>query len=270
MARVVIPASASISETDNVLVRIGREGFVREIPVSSLMGLVSTDVLNDAYVPKTGTDAQGNRVITGIGRAVVSGSAGPKTDPVRVLVDDLWMAQPSFPVQSGPTKPFKYLSNQGFRVSDGWVDTSSLVAEAVTDQFEGTNLAGETISGTSNATLVDVTYTPASSGQLLLIAGAQVTLSWSVSSFAARSAYWSLITGTSTQRWENRAIGFESAVPNTPSTGNWVVQSSVHRSIVIPVTAGASTRYRLQARLSATGPLAGFTQNTLYGILLKR
>lgn len=270
MARVVIPTAGAISDTDNVLVRIGREGFVREISVSALMGLVSTDVLNDSYVPKIGTDAQGNRVITGIGRAVVGGAAGPKTDPVRILVDDLWMAQPSFPVQSGPTKPFKYLSNQGFRVADGWVDTDSLIANAVTHRFEASTLSGVSVAGTGNETLVDITYTPSHSGELLLLAGAQVTLSWIAKPYPeATTAFWRLVTGTSTERWENRALSYQTPVLSV--VGTWSIVASTYRAFVLSVTAGVSTRYRLQGRLDVSGrATAAFAQNTLHGILFKR
>jgi hypothetical protein len=270
MARVVIPTAGAISDTDNVLVRIGREGFVREIPVSALMGLVSTDVLNDAYVPKTGTDAKGNRVVTGIGRAVVSGAAGPKTDPVRVLVDDLWVAQGLFPLQSGPARPFKYTSGQGYRVSDGWVDTSSLVANAVTHQFQVDNPDGVAVNGTSNETLVDITYTPEHSGELLLLAGAQVTLSWIAKPYPeATTAFWRLVTGSSAQRWDNRALFYQT--PVLSATGTWTIIASTYRAYSLPVTSGSSTRCRLQGRLDVSGrAVASFAQNTLHGILLKR
>ncbi len=270
MARVVIPAAGSISSTDKVLVRIGSEGIVREIPASALMGLVSTDVLNDAFVPKTGTDAQGNRVVTGIGRAVVSGAAGPKTDALRVLVDDLWMAQGSFPVQSGPTKPFKYLSNQGFRVADGWVDTDSLVANAVTHRFDASNPTGVNVNGTSNETLIDVYYTPGYSGELLLLAGSQVTLSWVDKPYPqATQAMWRLVTGTANQIWMNIALAYQT--PVLAITGTWTIVSSVYRLFSLQVTKGSETRYRLQGSLNVSGrAIAAFAQNTLHGILFKR
>jgi hypothetical protein len=277
MARVVIPAANAIAGTDKVLVRVGSEGIVREIPASDLLGLVpapDTGALNDAYVPKTGTDAQGNRVVTGIGRAVVGGSPGPKTDPVRVLVDDLWIAQESFAAQFGPMKPFKYVQSSGYRLTDNLVDTASLVANSATQVLiDGSAAGGVTVSGTSygaSGTLFDVSVTPSHSGPLSLLAGSQVTLSWIDKPYPqSTTAFWRLLTGTTTQVWENRALGYQT--PVLAFTGDWIVIASVSRATVIPVTAGSNTRIRLQARLDVSGrATAGFSQNTLYGILLKR
>ncbi len=274
MARVVIPAAGSISSTDKVLVRIGSEGIVREIPASALMGLVpepDTGVLNDSYVPKTGTDAKSNRVITGIGKAVVGGSAGPRTDPVRILVDDFWISQKDWPAQSGPTKPFKYVSSSGYRLTDNLVDTAAIVEDAVTHGFVADTPDELLVEGTTRETMIDISYTPSSDGNLVVFAGTQVKLEWTDKSYPENTiAYWRLLMGTASEAWEKVALEYQTP-PLTLTPGKWILTANASRVYSLVVSAGVSTRYRLQGRLSVAGRAqAKFTQNTLHGLLLKR